>query len=81
MSWMTICPHTGVSRPECSCRACLQAQIEEHQPALLSTGTALAEIPPAGVLAEAIPPAKPDTLAKLPRFALRERLRRLRRAA
>jgi len=32
---MTICPHTGVSQPECSCRACLQAQIEQHMPSLL----------------------------------------------
>jgi hypothetical protein len=78
---MTDCPHTGVSQPECSCRACLQAQIEEHQPSLLAAGTAIAEITPAGPLVETEPPAKPDTLAKLPRFALRERLRRLRRAA
>jgi hypothetical protein len=78
---MTDCPHTGVSRPECSCRACLQAQIELHQPSLLAPGTALVEMPPPGALAEVEPPARPETLAKLPRFALRERLRRLRRAA
>ena len=33
---MTVCSHTGVSQPECSCRACLQAQIERHMPSLLS---------------------------------------------
>ncbi len=35
---MTICPHTGVSQPECSCRVCLQAQIEQHMPSLLMSG-------------------------------------------
>jgi hypothetical protein len=32
---MTLCSHTGISVPECSCRACVQAQIERHQPSLL----------------------------------------------
>ena len=32
---MTVCSHTGISVPECSCRACLQAQIERHMPAML----------------------------------------------
>ena len=31
---MTICPHSGVTHPECSCRACLQAQIEQYSPHL-----------------------------------------------
>ena len=34
---MTVCSHTGVSQPECSCRACLQAQIERHMPSLLTS--------------------------------------------
>jgi hypothetical protein len=33
---MTVCSHTGVSQPECSCRACVQAQIERHMPSLLA---------------------------------------------
>ncbi len=33
---MTVCSTTGISVPECSCRACLQAQIERHQPSLLN---------------------------------------------
>jgi hypothetical protein len=33
---MTDCSHTGVSVPECSCRACAQAQIERHMPSLLA---------------------------------------------
>ncbi len=27
---MTVCPHTGVSLPECSCSACVEALIERH---------------------------------------------------
>ena len=34
---MTVCSHTGISVPECSCRACVQAQIERHMPSLLGT--------------------------------------------
>ncbi|MDP9228272.1 MAG: hypothetical protein M3M99_04370 [Actinomycetota bacterium] len=33
---MIDCPHTGLSVPECSCHACLQAQLERYRPALLS---------------------------------------------
>lgn len=33
---MTKCPDTGVSVPECSCGACLQALIERHMPSLLA---------------------------------------------
>ena len=32
---MNVCSYTGVSVPECSCRACLQAQIERHMPSVL----------------------------------------------
>jgi phosphoribosyl 1,2-cyclic phosphodiesterase len=35
---MNVCTHTGVSVPECSCRACLQAQIERHMPSVHRTG-------------------------------------------
>jgi hypothetical protein len=29
---MTRCVHTGLSIPECSCRACLIALVETHAP-------------------------------------------------
>lgn len=32
---MTNCPNTGITVPECSCTACLQALIERHMPSLL----------------------------------------------
>jgi hypothetical protein len=35
---MTVCTNTGISVPECSCRACLEAQIERHMPSLLGAG-------------------------------------------
>jgi hypothetical protein len=41
---MTVCSHTGISVPECSCRACLEAQLERHMPSLLG-GAAVAELP------------------------------------
>lgn len=30
---MAACPHTGITVPECSCRSCLQALLEQHAPA------------------------------------------------
>ena len=33
---MPTCPHTGITIPECSCAACVEAQIRRHQPALLA---------------------------------------------
>jgi hypothetical protein len=33
---MSECRNTGLSVPECSCRPCLEAQLAEHQPALLT---------------------------------------------
>jgi hypothetical protein len=30
---MAICPRTGITIPECSCSACLEAQIRRHRPA------------------------------------------------
>jgi hypothetical protein len=65
---MTVCSHTGISLPECSCRACLQAQIERHIPLLDATQ---ADAPTVEVSAA-------SGLARL-RFA--RRLRRLRRVA
>jgi hypothetical protein len=67
---MTVCSNTGISVPECSCRACLVAQIEHHMPALLdvdvmSTTPSTVEMP---------------AVARFPRLRL-GRLRRLRRAA
>jgi hypothetical protein len=67
---MTVCSHTGISVPECSCRACLQAQIERHMPSLPDsdpTGTA--------------PTVEMAAVTRLSRFRLAGRLRRLRRAA
>jgi hypothetical protein len=67
---MTLCSNTGISVPECSCRACLEAQIERHMPSLMGAGpidsTATVEVSAA------------SGLARL-RFA--RRLRRLRRVA
>ena len=66
---MTVCSNTGISVPECSCRACLEAQIERHMPSLLTAAT---PEPPTVEVSAA------SGLARL-RFA--RRLRRLRRAA
>jgi hypothetical protein len=67
---MTVCSHTGISVPECSCRACLVAQIERHMPSLLdadvATGPATLEMP---------------AISSLSRLRFGRRLRRLRRAA
>jgi hypothetical protein len=68
---MTVCSHTGISLPECSCRACVQAQIERHAPALLGADgdTTAPTIEMAAVR------------ARHSRFRLAGRLRRPRRAA
>ncbi len=29
---MTICSHTGLAKPECSCSACVRAQLERYYP-------------------------------------------------
>jgi hypothetical protein len=66
---MTVCSTTGISLPECSCRACLQAQIERHMPSLLGT-------------TQLDPPAVEISAASgLARLRFGRRLRRLRRAA
>ena len=69
---MTVCSNTGISLPECSCRACLQAQIEHHMPSLLE-----ADVNNAAPTVE---------MAAIRRTRIRlagrlRRLRRLRRAA
>jgi len=66
---MTVCSHTGISVPECSCRACLEAQIERHMPSLLETDLSTA------------PTMEMAAVTRLSRFRLTSRLRRLRRAA
>ena len=33
---MSICGETGLSRPECCCPACLEQQLRQFQPGLLS---------------------------------------------
>lgn len=38
---MTTCPHTGITVPECSCRACVQRLIEHHMPASLAADAGL----------------------------------------
>lgn len=30
---MTLCSHTGLAIPECSCSACIRTQLEQHQQA------------------------------------------------
>jgi hypothetical protein len=67
---MTVCTNTGISVPECSCRACLQAQIERHMPSLLNADTV--------AIADTVEMAPVSSLSRL-RFA--RRLRRFRRAA
>jgi hypothetical protein len=76
---MTVCSHTGITVPECSCSACIQAQIERHMPSLLETGASLLDTGEHELTIE------PDgsVVARFPRlrFASRLRRRRLRRAA
>jgi hypothetical protein len=31
-SSLAICPHTGLTIPECSCSVCLEAQMRRHRP-------------------------------------------------
>ena len=69
---MTICSHTGVSQPECSCRVCLQSQIERHMPSLLEGAIPGNETP---VTVEM------PAVARIARRGFRARLRRRRRVA
>jgi hypothetical protein len=66
---MTVCSHTGISVPECSCRACVEAQIERHQPSLLGADPATTP-----------PTVEMPAVARFPRLRF-ARLRRLRKAA
>jgi hypothetical protein len=75
---MSVCSHTGVSVPECSCRACIQAQIERHMPSVLATGrTPRME----GGLDGLISPGMIDPPSRGRAFLNRLRRPRLRRAA
>jgi hypothetical protein len=67
---MTVCTNTGISVPECSCRACLQAQIERHMPSLLNVDVATTP-----------PTAEMPAISSLARLRFGRRLRRFRRAA
>ena len=79
---MTVCSNTGLSVPECSCRACLQAQIERHMPSLLDTGEQRMRMIETGEHGVAVQ-AGDTMVARFPRlrFASRLRRRRLRRVA
>ena len=39
---MDACSHTGLAKPECSCAACVQAQIEQYMPEHLQAKAAAA---------------------------------------
>ena len=48
---MTICSHTGLAIPECSCSACIREQLERHhQPPLGATPGTPAEPARASVI-------------------------------
>jgi hypothetical protein len=66
---MTVCSNTGISVPECSCRACLEAQIERHMPSLLDV-TQIEQ-----------PMVEMSAASGLARLRFGRRLRRFRRAA
>jgi hypothetical protein len=67
---MTVCSHTGISVPECSCRSCLVGQIERHMPSLLEAN-----------LTSSAPTVEMAAVSSLSRLRFGRRLRRLRRAA
>ena len=79
---MTVCSNTGLSVPECSCRACIQAQIERHMPSLLDTGEHNLRMIETGEH-EVVFQADGALVARFSRLRLASRLRRrrLRRAA
>ena len=80
---MTVCTNTGISVPECSCRACLQAQIERHMPSLLNPGEHRLASMLDTAEHELSMPGDGAVIARFPRLRLATRLRRrrLRRAA
>jgi hypothetical protein len=67
---MTVCSNTGISVPECSCRACLTSQIERHMPSLLNADVATTP-----------PTMEMPAVSSLSRLRFGRRLRRLRKAA
>ena len=79
---MTVCSNTGLSVPECSCRACIQAQIERHMPSLPDTGEHNLRMIETGEHGVALQ-ADGALVARFSRLRLASRLRRrrLRRAA
>jgi hypothetical protein len=64
---MTVCSHTGISVPECSCRACLEAQIERHMPSLLG-GVAVVELPQTAEMTALSSRLRPGFLARFRRY-------------
>jgi hypothetical protein len=48
LRWMGLCSQTGLSTPECSCRACCRALIWRYAPALLDIGPLDLPCPMAG---------------------------------
>jgi hypothetical protein len=66
---MTVCSHTGISVPECSCRACLEAQLERHMPSLMTVSSHSADT------------VEFSAASGLSRLRFARRLRRLRRVA
>ncbi|MGH2924329.1 MAG: hypothetical protein ACRDKH_09935 [Solirubrobacterales bacterium] len=68
---MTTCPHTGITVPECSCRACVQALIEHHMPLSAAPGPTLIDAAPGRIPIE----AAPRRLGRI-RAVRRSRLRR-----
>jgi hypothetical protein len=79
---MTVCSHTGISVPECSCRACIQTQIEHHMPSLLNAAEQRLTMVETGGQEVALQ-AEGALVARFSRlrFARRLRRRRLRRVA
>jgi hypothetical protein len=43
---MAICPRTGITIPECSCIACLEAQIRRHRPGATEPEIRITRNPP-----------------------------------
>ena len=65
---MTLCSHTGVAKPECSCRACLEAQIEQYMPSLLGGGIAVAELPQTAEMQALSSGLRPGFFARFRRY-------------
>jgi hypothetical protein len=67
---MTVCSNTGISVPECSCRACCEAQLERHMPSLMGATPR-----------DSAPTIELSAVSGLSRLRFARRLRRLRRVA